>query len=121
MITPAILLNIPPTLPTLPGTLFRELPNCLGRRLLLHLLISLFPATLPIIILFARLSLVPCILVRDTDFEAAYDTSEDVPINPVFVDLTGCAAHAAAPLEVRFVVECFEEGEIVKSNIPNKR
>jgi hypothetical protein len=60
----------------------------------------------------------PCILVHDTDFESAYNTSENVSINVGLMDLTSCAA--AAPPEVRVVVECFAEGEIVKSNVPNK-
>jgi hypothetical protein len=118
VITPAVLLNIPSTLSVLPRTLLRELRNRFDRRL--HLLIQLLFVALPIIILFARFSLVPCILVHDADFEVACDTPENIPIDAVFVDLAGFAAGAVAPPEVGVVIEGFAGGKGIESNISNE-
>jgi hypothetical protein len=115
VITPAIFFNIPSTPSAFSRTFLRELRNCFDRRFFLYLLIPLFFVALPIIILSARLSLVPCILVHDADFEAARDTPENIFINAAFVDLAGSAARAAAPLEVCVVVEGFAGGESIES------
>ena len=109
VITPAVLLNIAPTLSVLPRTLLRKLRNGFDRRL--HLLIQ----QLPIIILFARQPLVPCILVHDADFEVACDTLENIPVDAVFVDLAGFAAGSLAPPEVGVVVEGFAGGNVFES------
>jgi hypothetical protein len=117
MIAAAILLNITPMLSTFNQTFLRELQNRFNRPLLL---VILFFADISIIILFARLSLMPCSLMHNTDFEAARNTPENVPINAVFMDLAGFAASAAAPPEVRVVSEGVEGGESIKSNIRSK-
>lgn len=115
-----ILLNIPPLLSAFPQTFLRELQNRFDRHLLLDLLIALFLADIPIIILLARLSLVPCILMHNTSFEVAHNTPENVPINAIFMDLAGSAAGAAAPPEIRVVVEGVEGRESIKSSILSK-
>jgi hypothetical protein len=116
----AILLNIPPLLSAFPQTFLCELQNRFDRPLLLDLLIALFSADIPIIILLARLSLVPCILMHNTNFKAAHNTLENVPINAIFMDLAGSAASAAAPPEVRVIVEGVEGRESIKSSILSK-
>jgi len=121
MVTPALLLNVPPTPPTLPWALLCELGDHPDRRLFLHLLIPRFLATHPVVVLFACLSLMPYILMHDTDFEATRNTSENVTIDAVFMNLAGFAAGTATPPEVWVVIKSFTSGEVVKSCIDLRR
>ena len=116
MITPIVLFDIPSTLSALPRTFLCKLPDGFERCFLLRLLIPLFPPARPVVVLLARLSLVPCILVHCTDFEVTHDAPENVPIGTVFVDLAGFTAGTAAPAEIGVVVKGLASGKRIEPN-----
>lgn len=117
MITSIILLNFPPTLPLLTRTRLRELVNRRLRQLFCLLLITCLPPASPVVVLLARLALVPFDIVYSAHLEAAVRryADEDVARNVVLVNLAGTAVWAFAPPEVGVVAEGFAGGELVES------
>lgn len=108
LITPIDLLNPPPTI--LARTQLREL---IERRLRLLLLVLRLPPTNPVIVLLARLPLVPGHPVPQTLLVAARGAAHKIFVREIDVDLPAAAAGCKTPGEVREVGEDVVRGEAV--------
>jgi hypothetical protein len=113
VVTPFVLVDIVSAVPAR-TFLARSIDLSLTCRLFSGLVLLLSTRD-PIVVLFARLSLVPCPLVLDTDGKSAIVADASRIVDGAVVNLARVAAGPETPSEVRIVVEGVAHGEGIES------